>query len=786
MANKISLKAAAIGLMVLTFVSMTMATTVPDVSTSAPEQKPEIKFDTTQVAAGVNVSDSKTSRWLPGELKDTTMALQEWQTRQKKDLRAQINILSRAYGDSIVLRWAPDDYTSWLFLTKKGVNILRKDMEKGTTDTLVTRLKPATLEEFRATYSETDSLASMAMGTLYGDMSTSHLITEPQGSVASIYEMYQEQQMIFGVAVMVSELRRDLADRLAMRYVDTNVKKGATYEYYIVPSEYDETGHVVIDAGTTGDIKNEKYRPEPFDVRIGDTIVSPVSIRLWWERRAYSSYEIERREKGTTEWMRLNSKPYVIMFAEQEELDCFYGDKLPKPAAYEYRVFAHDPFGDLTEPSPIHTVHFPDLIPPRAPMIKYIEIERPNEDKPGEEVWANIHFEKDTLEEDFIGMMPMYYNKKTTNGEWKPLIDSEKLLAPTDTVCRIDVTNIPSSQFVIAAYDTAHNVSYSMPQLLRVSDMRPPVAPTGLTAKTGFAKNAKGEPVGTITLTWDKQPTDDIDYFEVIFANDSTHNFMTHPRGIVRDTTFTDTIAVDVNQKYIYYKVRAVDYATNEGPFSYMLQVIRPSLIPPTIAHLDSASVDNKGVYMRWITGADEQMAYHKVYRRHEGSKRWQLIATCNADSIKALDNTLVICDRPRLSAVRYEYAVESFNFSDISSGLSLVYSANVSGDSYVDIPIKLEGVYDAKNKETRIAWEVDEKLIEEQVGEGFDWYFCIWRQADTDDKPKFFMSTDKKTRLNNDWLLRPGHSAKYYVIIQLDKGRESAPSNVVTVSAPK
>ena len=61
---------------------------------------------------------------------------------------------------------------------------------------------------------------------------------------------------------------------------------------------------------------------------------------------------------------------------------------------------------------------------------------------------------------------------------------------------------------------------------LRVSDMRPPKAPTGLRAVTDAVE-------GTITLVWDALKDDDISYYEIVFANDSTHRFMTANNGIV-------------------------------------------------------------------------------------------------------------------------------------------------------------------------------------------------------------------------------------------------------------
>ena len=382
------------------------------------------------------VQDDKTAKpqkrqWLPGEVKDTAQMNREAQARMRRDYTSSINILSRSYGDSIVLRWAPDDYVTWKFLCKVGVDIVRYDVEESVSDTLCRNLKPSTLEQFRNAYSEEDSLAGMAMGTLYNqDALRPDQTKEPEGEVTSLFEIYQEQQMSFGVAVFVSELRPDLADRLQMRFADRNVKKGKRYEYRIIPSEPDPTGHIMVYETSTGEIVNEKYRPEPYDVEIGDSVNSIRGVRLWWTRKNYSSYEIERRKEGETAWTRINKHPYVVLMPEQEHMDCFFNDENLAPGTYEYRILAHDPFGDLTEPSQTHTVVIPDRIAPRAPQLTWINIDRPNEDDPSAEVWADIHFEKDTMEADLEGIDLLYYHERITQGEWRSLLDGQ-LISPT-------------------------------------------------------------------------------------------------------------------------------------------------------------------------------------------------------------------------------------------------------------------------------------------------------------------------------------------------------------------
>ena len=85
------------------------------------------------------------------------------------------------------------------------------------------------------------------------------------------------------------------------------------------------------------------------------------------------------------------------------------------------------------------------------------------------------------------------------------------------------------------------------------------------------------------------------------------------------------------------------------------------------------------------------------------------------------------------------------------------------------------------KAKQTKIAWETETSLP--YKGE---WYFCVYRQGPKDKRPQFLMSVKAEDRVFQDYLLAPGQSATYYVKIKYADGRETTPSNTVTVTAPE
>ena len=61
----------------------------------------------------------------------------------------KMELLARAYGDSIVLRWAVDRFPEWLYLSETGVNVLRLDHASTSLkfDTVALGVKPLPLAE---------------------------------------------------------------------------------------------------------------------------------------------------------------------------------------------------------------------------------------------------------------------------------------------------------------------------------------------------------------------------------------------------------------------------------------------------------------------------------------------------------------------------------------------------------------------------------------------------------------------------------------------------------------
>lgn len=710
-------------------------------------------------------------------------------------LTSKIAAMARTYGDRVYLRWVPEDYVSYVFLTTYGVNVLRENAHTYELDTLAMMLKPWTEEQFRAKYQNTDESAMLCMGVLYGEGRLEYGQTKDKpGSMNARMDVNSEEDISFALAMLAADWRPDLAEAMAVGFVDRTAKRDSVYNYYIQPSQWEELGgKIIFEPGVVQKLANTSFTPADYDPGLADSLVSPRRVNLYWMDDFHSSFEIERREvadadgrKINGQWERINEKPYVTMIEQAVDGLNVYSDSVPHDGTWQYRIAAHDAFGTLTPMTPALTSYVRDIEPPVAPELKYVLIGRP-EDDPMARVIANVVWQNPERQyPDIAGYVVQYYNEKVTGFRWMPLTPlganaqplADQLINVKDTLASFDVTGLTTGMIAVSAYDKAGNESQSMAQLMRLADYKAPDAPDSLTCQTVVLGD-----LGYAMLTWkmNNPLDDDIDYYDVAFANDSTHTFLPSNQAGIKETMFLDTLALDVNQKYVYYKVRAVDYSGNIGEWSERIRVKRPHNTPPTAPHLDTSSHnDETGMDMRWVVGMDADMDYHLLQRRIGEDGEWEVLARWDADSLAAVKNwTIDVHDNPSFEQEkRIYYRVESFNSTDMTS-TSMAVSWMHRGPRFFEIPVRLSGDYVQSAGEVRLVWETGQipALVKD-----VPYYYCVFRQAPGEDSFHYVENIASDEHEYTDGILSKGEEAQYYVVIRFKDGRQSIPSNTVTV----
>ena len=702
-----------------------------------------------------------------------------------------VYVTTRSYGDHIYVRWAPDEYVPWRILNYWGYDVIRIHQTKKdiTTDTLA-RVKPLTLDEFKTQFEVNDTLAAAAAQIIYGKRTEFGNTEAHPGSMASIVELMEEQQMVYSYAMLIAERRRDIAVAMGLAFEDHTAQPKQEYQYAISPVAPDSI--LPVKRYVSNGEMLGKWKPDKYDTEIIDSVKAPANVALYWERTPiYTAFDIERRcvSRGG-DWVKLNDKPYIMMLqpGTYETGYNIYVDERVQPGTYEYRIKGYDMFGDLTEPTQPHRVEMPDLIPPTAPLLEFIEIVR---DENSDHIDAYIHIVKDSIEDDLVGYIPFYQNPnykdrinidipdsvaQQLNDEQRRLLNEGMMIplvknpvAPGDTIIKVDVTGLESGTLVIAATDTALNMTISMPLPIHIHDLMPPAPPTRLRAAMDMS--------GLMMMNWRPSTSVDIEGYEIYWANDLDHPFAQHPGFYSADTMFVDTLSMKTAEPYRYYYVKARDYAGNGSVPSDTLRVERLTIVPPSVCRIDTLWMTGKTVNMKWHPASEPDILCYNVFRRMDGEQDWQLTRVLTPDSIA--DGRLTIVDSPEPHMTkRYYYAVETINRSGLSSGMSFATSFLFKGEVVLPIEIKLFGQFNEETKKAQLAWEM--KGLTEAVAK--DAYLVIYRKRPEDEFFRHLKSVSVHDTHTVDNGLRPGEEAQYEMRLRTNEGRFSPYSNRVQV----
>ena len=677
-----------------------------------------------------------------------------------------VQVLARAKGDRVLLRWAPDEFAPWYLANKHGYNILRMDKD-GKIDTLQKALKPYTLEQLKTRFEPDDSLAGAAAQMLYGKGTELNMAIGTDGA-EGIMQVYEEQQTRFAYAMLLAEVRPDLAEAMALMYVDETAEKNAEYQYTITTNIPKEVLNMIYQPVY---VKNVKEKPSKYDPVITDSMgVDGRSIRLFWSRTPqFSTYDIERQgENG--EWIKLNERRFMTLFTQEDEstVQNIFEDIDLEPGTYRYRICGYDTFGEKSEYSAVHTAQLHDVIPPTAPVIVQFNVERPTENT----IMADVIWEKNIIEPDFLGYNVYYYNAQV-DSVWVKL--NEQLLDPEMQSFRCEVSFLGTGHVTVVALDTANNSSAAMPQELFIADFTPPAAPTGLQYVMS--------PTGSVMIKWNKNPEPDVAGYHLYYANDSTHTFLQKSGKMTRTTVIFDTLQVtNVTQRYMYYRVKAYDYSGNESAFSPILTVKRKNYDPPRPCRIDSVWQDTKKVYMTWFPSSEDDVEKFYVYRRVHGEEYNTLISVLTKDSVK--NGRLLVVDSPEPnSKKRYYYHIETMNETGVVSEPSYETSFLFKGETVLPLTLRMGAAYRNDDEQVHIAWDI-EGITRDMLDKGL--YICLYRRWNDDDIFRFMRSVNISETNAIDAHMEPGDKAEYRIRVRSREGHLSPYSNVVEVTVPK
>ncbi|MCF0167937.1 MAG: hypothetical protein HUJ93_04760 [Bacteroidales bacterium] len=401
-----------------------------------------------------------------------------------------------------------------------------------------------------------------------------------------------------------------------------------------------------------------------------------------------------------------------------------------------------------------------DNDPPTPPRIAIFKVRREGKNK--ERAFVTIEWEKDSIEPDMVGYNIYYYHDKN-GATWTRLND--KLLAPTDTAFTCEVMALAGGFVSVSTIDKSGNEGASLPQEIDMEDFTPPAKPTGM-------KHVM-LPSGIVILRWDDNKEPDLKGYMVYSANDTTHHFLPITKSVQRDTIAFDTLKVkNVNQRYIYYRVKAIDYAGNSSPMSDIYQVTRANFDKPGTCIPDTFWVDSSAVHIKWQTHGEHTTKEYRLYRKQAADRDWALVGTYDADSVK--DYVLYTADlAPYDRKNRYCYAVQGVGVMGVMGDMSHPLGVWNKGPLFVDYHLKLIGNVSQRGNAV-LDW-----TFSDEAPEGY--YFQIESPDGTGGWRKL-ITLDGSARHNERFAIDKNGTRTFRIRMQWPDGLSSKPSEAVTL----
>ncbi len=513
----------------------------------------------------------------------------------RKDLDGlkRIEVVAKAYQDSIVLRWAPNDHVYWALTKDEPYAIFKvmasKDEESSeATYVFLDSIKPWTLEMFTPQMVARDSLILVAAQALYGAQES----TDADGLIIQ----HSESVMRYGMAMLAADRSPLAATALGLRYVDKNVKVGETYRYLILTRAAEnvlENGNIDVVNQSDTLIRIQGFYAEKKDKK----------VNLVWSKlndQQFSGYLLLRSDDNGKTFKPINESPLLFVQNEHSRDDGNYSflDSLGSNyEKYMYGIRGIDAFGDTSQVS-IITAYGVDMTPPSAPAIYFAESIASNKIQLKWQM-PDENYDLDKFHILLSGSLDGDYEAIATN-----LPGTNRSYDYSN-----EINTNRSYYFIVVAQDTAGNQRMSLPVFVQMVDSIPPSPPINL---RGIIDS-----MGIATITWDQGKEEDLVGYRIYMANNPEHEFAQLTKESTPMNVWHDSIELVALDKKVYYKVAAVDRSNNFSAFSAMLSLDRPDIVRPGAPAARPTSSDTKGVKLFWSLSPSNDVVAYIIYRKN-------------------------------------------------------------------------------------------------------------------------------------------------------------------------
>lgn len=558
---------------------------------------------------------------------------------QTQDSLPEVKVTGRYFESpqSIVIRWVPSTPGLWLMANYYGYKVEKAVYPKNEPgdikwELVYDTLKPRTLTDWRQ--------KALAMPTDTFFMMAGQAVHQPKQNQAFAMEKMLQQSNdlsnLYSACVISSEFSKDAAIYSALRFDDTKVEKGKSYLYRITShAPYPDTssrptGIVLVDAEPDDPLPKIVSK----EVREGEQYVE-----IFWDKTMYahyySAFNVYKSQDGKS-FSKINKVPTAPLaykdpnsYVLRDSVDVNY-------KKYFYKIEGLTSYGTKGPLSDPIEAKGKDRTPPDAPFnvrFQYL----------GNRM-MKISWEVNPDDKDIAG-----FRISKSNEEQKDIIELTKSpLGPNirtyiDSLCNENINNY----YWIGIFDKEGNVNVTVPNHGTIIDSIPPAIPSGFTGTIDTS--------GVVTLTWKKGLESDLKGYIIHFSNNENLTFYSLTDYAVKDTFWRDTIPLNVLTEEIYYKILALDHRSNASPFSSVLTLKKPDLVPPSAPVFIESLNTEYGLEIKWANSQSHDVTKNVLKRRKAKDAAYEVLYISQG-GVKYGSFT----DKKMEANVNYEYVLEA------------------------------------------------------------------------------------------------------------------------------
>jgi hypothetical protein len=530
-------------------------------------------------------------------------------TPEKKtpEKESAIQVIVRVHKNKILLRWAPNDNLAWKKLNKYGYQLERytvtrdnKTLSNPEKVILANELKPELLENWEKIIEENDNAAIIAQA-LYGDS----FGVEGTNNLQSIVNQSEENEQRFTFALFAADKDFEMAKKAGLGFEDKTVLKNEKYTYRVISNVPKEELEIKF-GGVFVSLNEYEDLPKPMDFTAHFT---DKSAMLSWNFKilahAYGSYYVERSQ-DKIHFERITNKPYTSMNQENENNNrIFYVDSIANNLKYSYRIQGISAFGELGPYSEV-------VSGTGKSILKYVPHLTIKDFK--DDTTVTLTFEFDEAGDSEITGFELNRSDSDDDNKYITVVKNIPPKSRTVTYNKLASTNY----FTITAIGKQGSNRASFPMLVQPVDSIPPSKPL----------NLKGviDSLGIVKLTWDSNKEKDLMGYRIYKASNPNEEYSQMTVSPNETNKYQDSVIVKSLNSKVYYKIIAVDTHYNMSPFSEVLIVKKPDVIPPTSPIFTNYEIKDGMVSLEWINSQSEDVVSHQLYRKENEQKDWQLI----------------------------------------------------------------------------------------------------------------------------------------------------------------